>query len=120
MSFKNLEGEELEEAKLQYQCKEKNVVFYLQVRELFVDFYKLLEEMLHGWDMNIIEGINPFFTKFLSKNRTYVMTIENKVRLCLAVSIDSVGYIKIRSISINCRKNRTYLLQHSPTSEPQA
>jgi hypothetical protein len=92
---KTLKGKELEEAKLQYRCKEKNNKFYLQVKELFESFYELLEEMLHGWDTNIVEGMNQFFTKFLPKNRTYAMTIENKVRLYLAISIDSIGYTEV-------------------------
>ena len=50
--------------------------------------------MLHEWDTNIVEGMNKFFTNFLPKDRTYCMTIENKVRLYLAISIDSVGYLE--------------------------
>jgi hypothetical protein len=48
--------------------------------------------MIHGWSSDIVEGMNKFFTKFLLKDRTYGMTIENKVRIHLAVCIDSVGY----------------------------
>jgi hypothetical protein len=62
------------------------------VKALFEEFYLLLFEMLHEWDTNIVEGLNKFFTKFLHKDRTYAMTIENKVRIYLAVAIDSVGY----------------------------
>jgi hypothetical protein len=89
---KNLEGDELEEAMLKYRSKETNGAFYLQVKALFEEFYALLHEMLHEWDTNIVEGLNKFFTKFLPKDRTYAMTIENKVRIYLAVAIDSVGY----------------------------
>jgi hypothetical protein len=48
--------------------------------------------MLHGWSSDIVEGMNKFFTKFLPKDRTYAMTIENQVRIHLAIFIDSVGY----------------------------
>jgi hypothetical protein len=93
--LKKLKEKELEEAMLKYRCKVKNAIFYSQVKELFEEFYKLLKEMLHEWDTNIVEGMNKFFTKFLPKDRTFAMTIENKVRLYLAVSIDSVGYTEV-------------------------
>ncbi len=51
--------------------------------------------MLHEWDTNMVEGLNKFFTKFLPKERTYAMRIENKVRIYLAVAIDSVGYTDV-------------------------
>ncbi len=89
-----MDGAELAEAKLKYRSKEKNNKFYLQVKKIFEDFYGQLDEMLHEWDTNIVEGMNKFFTKFLPKDRTYAMTIENKVRLYLAVSIDLVGYLE--------------------------
>jgi hypothetical protein len=89
---KGLEGEALEEAKLKYRCKEKNNSFYLQVKVIFDEFYGGLHEMMHKWDTNIVEGLNKFFTKFLPKDRTLAMTIENKVRLYLAICIDSIGY----------------------------
>jgi hypothetical protein len=89
---KNLVGQEREEARLRYRNKEKNANFYLQVKEIFEEFYLLLEEMMHEFDTNIVEGMNKFFTKFLPKDRTYAMSIENSVRLYLAVCIDSVGY----------------------------
>jgi hypothetical protein len=92
---KPLEGKELEEAKLNYRCKTKNALFYSQVKKIFEEFYEQLEEMLHCWDTNIVEGMNKFFTKFLPKDRTYAMTIENKVRIHLAVAIDSVGYTEV-------------------------
>jgi hypothetical protein len=89
---KSLEGAELAEAMLKYRSKEKNNKFYLQVKTIFEEFYLLLFEMLHPWNTNIVEGLNKFFTKFLHKDRTYAMTIENKVQIYLAVAIDSIGY----------------------------
>jgi hypothetical protein len=89
---KSLEGAELAEAMLKYRSKEKNNKFYLQVKTIFEEFYLLLFEMLHPWNTNIVEGLNKSFTKFLHKDRTYAMTIENKVRIYLAVAIDSIGY----------------------------
>jgi hypothetical protein len=49
-------------------------------------------DMLHGWSTDMVEGMNKFFTKFLPKDRTYGLTIENRVRIYLAICIDSVGY----------------------------
>ena len=77
---------------LNYRSKVKNPVFYLQGKVLFEQFYTGLDEMLHAWDTNIVEGMNKCFTKFLPKDRTYALTIENLVRLYLAVMIDSIGY----------------------------
>jgi hypothetical protein len=92
---KNLEGPERQEAMLKYRCKQKNAFLYLQVKELFEEFYSLLNKMMHGWDTNIVEGMTKFFMKFLPKDRTYATMIENTVRLYLAISIDSVGYTEV-------------------------
>jgi hypothetical protein len=62
---------------------------------LFEEFYGLLGKMMHGWDTNIIEGMNKLFTKSLPKDRTYATTIENMVRLYLAISVDSVNYTEV-------------------------
>jgi hypothetical protein len=67
---KNLEGNEFVEAKLNYHSKDTNKGFYLQAKALFKELYVLLDEMLHKWDTNIVEGLNKFFTKFLHKDRT--------------------------------------------------
>jgi hypothetical protein len=58
------------------------------------EFAEGADDMLHGWSTDIVEGTNKFFTKFLPKDRTYGMMIENKVRLHLAICIDSAGYVK--------------------------
>jgi CRISPR/Cas system CSM-associated protein Csm2 small subunit len=92
---KGLHRKEREDAMLKYRSEVKNAFFYLQVKELFEQFYQLLKEMLHECDTNIVEGMNTFFCKFLPKDRTYVMTIKNKVRLYLAILIDSVGYTEV-------------------------
>ena len=65
------------------------------MKGIFDEFIMLLQEMLHGWDTNIVEGMNKFFIKFCPKDRTYAMTIENKVRLNLAIAIDSIGYEQV-------------------------
>jgi hypothetical protein len=93
---KNLVGQEREEAELKYRSNEKNAFFYLQVKQLFNELYALLEEMLHEWDTNIMEGMNNCFTKFLPKDHTYAMTIENhQLRLYLTISIDYIGYMEV-------------------------
>jgi hypothetical protein len=89
---KKIEGKEREEAELNNRSKVKNKQFYLQVKEIFDDFLVLMHEMMHKWDTNIVEGLNKLFAKFLPKGRAYARTIENKVRLYLAVAIDSQGY----------------------------
>ncbi len=89
---KDLLGREKELAMLNYRSKNLNPIFYLQVKVLFEQFYTGLDKMLHAWDTNIVEGMNKFFTKFLPKDRTYALTVENSVRLYLAVMIDSIGY----------------------------
>jgi primosomal replication protein N len=78
---KSLQGTKLVEAMLKYRSKEINNQFYLQVKTLFEEFYLLLNEMLQEWDTNIVEGLTNFFMKFLPKDKTYAMTIENKVQI---------------------------------------
>jgi hypothetical protein len=58
------------------------------------EFAEGADDMLHGWSTDIVEGFNKFFTKFLPKDRTYGMSIENKVRIHLAICIDSAGYVE--------------------------
>jgi hypothetical protein len=70
-----------------------------------------LKEMPHEWDINIVAGLNKFFMKFLHKDRTLAMTVENKVRIYLAVLIDSVGYTDVYQHLPE--KNRAYLLLYS-------
>jgi hypothetical protein len=81
--------------RVEIQVERKEWLFYLQVKKLFEEFYALLQEMLHEWDANIMEGVNKFFMEFLPKDHTYAMTIENMVRLYLAISIDSVRYTEV-------------------------
>jgi hypothetical protein len=58
------------------------------------EFAEGADDMLHGWSTDIVEGFNKFFTKFLPKDRTFGMSIENKVRIHLAICIDSAGYVE--------------------------
>jgi hypothetical protein len=58
------------------------------------EFAEGADDMLHGWSTDIVEGFNKLFTKFLPKDRTYGMLIENKVRIHLAICIDSAGYVE--------------------------
>jgi hypothetical protein len=91
---KALEGEERATQSLKYRNKDSKGggTFYRDVKEIVDEFAENSEDMIHGWSSNIVEGMNKFFTKFLPKDRTYGMTIENKVRIHLVVCIDSVGY----------------------------
>jgi hypothetical protein len=91
---KPLEGEERKISDLRYRNKEtpQGLQFYLDVKKIVVKFAEQSAGMLHGWSSDIVEGMNKFFTKFLPKDRTYAMTIENQVRIHLAICIDSVGY----------------------------
>jgi hypothetical protein len=90
---RSLEGEERKISDLGYRNKEtpQGLKFYLDVKDIVVEFAEQSADMLHGWSSDIVEGMNKFFTKFLPKDRTYAMTIENQVRIHLAICIDSVG-----------------------------
>jgi hypothetical protein len=76
---KKLEGPERQEVMLKYCCKQKNAFFYLQVKELFEEFYSLLDEMMHGWDTNIVKGMNKVFTKFLPIVKYLALSTIKKV-----------------------------------------
>jgi hypothetical protein len=93
---RDLEGPERKEADLKY--REKNTSdgkkFYGDVRVIINEFAEGADNMLHGWSTDMVEGTNKFFTKFLPKACTYVMTIDNKVRLHLAICIDSASYVE--------------------------
>jgi hypothetical protein len=87
-------GEEREVSNLRYRNKDtpQGLKFYLDVKEIVAEFAEQSANMLHGWSSDIVEGMNRFFTKFLPKDRAYAMTIENQVRIHLAICIDSIGY----------------------------
>jgi hypothetical protein len=85
--------------------------FYVDVRDIVDEFTENSEDMLHRWSTGMVEGMmNKFFTKFLPKDRTYGMTIENQVRICLAICIDSVGYHETNSRL--AKKARTEMGHH--------
>jgi hypothetical protein len=93
---RDLRGLEREEADLKYRGKNTSdgTKFYNDVRVIVDEFAEGADDMLHGWSTDIVEGFNKFFTKFLPQGRTYRMSIENKVRIHLAICIDSAGYVE--------------------------
>jgi hypothetical protein len=90
---KPLEGDERMEANLRYRRKREDKRFYDDVKTIVDEFADGSDEMIHPWSSDIVEGMNKFFTKFLPKDGTYGMSIENKVRIHLTVCIDSIGYV---------------------------
>jgi hypothetical protein len=90
---KPLEGDERREADLRYRRKREDKRFYDDVKTIVDEFADGSDDMIHPWSSDIVEGMNKFFTKFLPKDSTYGMSIENKVRIYLAVCIDSIGYV---------------------------
>jgi hypothetical protein len=95
-SVRPLEGTAREEASL--RCREKSTTperkLYSDRKFIVDEFAEGAADMLHGWSTDIEEGTNNCFTKVLPKDCTYGMTIENKVRIHLALCIDSIGYVK--------------------------
>jgi hypothetical protein len=89
-----LVGDERIEANLRYRRKREDKRFYDDVKTIVDLFADGSGDMIHPWSSEIVEGMNRFFTKFLPKDRSYGMTIENRVRLHLAVCIDSIGYVE--------------------------
>jgi hypothetical protein len=66
--------------------------FYDDTKKIVDEFTEHSSDMLHSWTSDIADGMNKIFTKFLPKYRTFGMTTENRVRIHLAVCLDSVGY----------------------------
>jgi hypothetical protein len=89
-----LEGDERMGANLRYRRKREDKRFYDNVKTIVDEFADGSDDMIHPWSSDIVEGMNKFFTKFLPKDRIYGMSIENRVRLHLAVCIDSIGYVE--------------------------
>jgi hypothetical protein len=109
---KLLAGEERKISDLRYRNKEtpQGLKFYLDVRDIVVDFAEQSADMLHGWSSDIVEGRNKFFTKFLPKDRTYAMIIENQVRIHLA-NFYRQCWIP-RNLLQTCRGDRTLTWVH--------
>ena len=82
-----------------------------------------LRQLFHEYDTNNVEGFNKFLTKFLSKDRTYCNTIENKARCMLAAGLQSIGYrqfyervFELTGIKLS-ENNMTSLLLRSEDAE---
>jgi hypothetical protein len=88
-----LTGVDRQEANLRYRRKREEQIFYENVKTIVDEFADGSDDMIHPWSSDIVEGMNKFFTKFLPKDRNYGMTIENRVRIYLAICIDSIGYV---------------------------
>jgi hypothetical protein len=90
---KPLVGDERTSHQLKYRNKEVKggKQFYDDVKLIVDEFADNSADMLHGWSTDMVEGMNKFFTKFLPKDRTYGLTIENRVKIYLEICIDSVG-----------------------------
>jgi hypothetical protein len=86
-----LVGDERIEVNLRYRRKREDKRFYDDVKTIVDEFADGSGDMIHPWSSDIVEGMNRFFTKFLPKARTYGMTIENRVRLHLAVCVGRMG-----------------------------
>jgi hypothetical protein len=85
--------EEVRQTGLWFRCKVRNKELYLFLKKhhnkLMVD--AKLWQLYHQHDTNNVEGFNKFLTNFLTKDRTYCQTIENKTRSLLAVGLQSIG-----------------------------
>jgi hypothetical protein len=65
---KPLEGDERMEANLRYRRKREDKRFYDDVKIIVDEFADGSDDMIHPWSINIVEGMNNFFTKFLPKD----------------------------------------------------
>ena len=61
-----------------------------------------MRQLYHQYDTNNDEGFNKFLTKFLPKDKTYCLTIENKARSMLAVGLQSIGYRQLYAWVFEC------------------
>ena len=118
--MKNMNASEKEEYCQKFCCikNPKNKRFHDDVNELLSSFFGSLEDVWHPFDTNITEGINKFLTKFLPKDRTYCKTIENSVRVHLAIIIDSIGYCRgysriLKEIGVKQCAIRRYCREHT-------
>jgi hypothetical protein len=93
---KGAEGEAKEQHSLRFRSKTKHSEMYAKFSEFHEQFMEedKLVQLFHAWDTNGVESFNKRLTKFLPKDRTYCFSIENKVRIHVAVGLQSVGYRK--------------------------
>jgi hypothetical protein len=68
---KTLEGEERKISDLRYRNKEtpQGLQFYLDVKDIVVEFTEQSADMLHGWSSDIVEGMNIYFYEISSKGQ---------------------------------------------------
>jgi hypothetical protein len=71
-------------------------MMYDHFKDLHAEFMAedQLRQLFHCWDTNAVEGFNKLITKLLLKDRTFCKTIENFVRIHLAMYLLSIGYEK--------------------------
>jgi hypothetical protein len=82
--------------KLFYRCKEKDSLLYQQLFDIWEVYCTddALKEVHHEWHTNKCESMNQFISKFVRKSTYLCRTIVGKGRTYLAVSLDSIGYVK--------------------------
>jgi hypothetical protein len=79
-----------------YRCKKKNKKLYEQLRTVTEKFFtdERLKEIYHKFNTNKCENLMSIVTSYCPKTRHYSGTINGKGRICLGVTVDSLGYVE--------------------------
>jgi hypothetical protein len=84
---------------LMYRGKEKNSKLYEQLKTHHDEFVtdEWMNDLMHDYDSNKPKSFNGFLSNFLPKHKFFVSTLVNQGRTYLAITINSIGYVKTYS-----------------------
>lgn len=77
-----------------YRCKNIDHDLYCSLAKALEPFvtHQSLVEVAHGWDTNANESMNNCISWLAPKNKTFSGTQSLRNRVCMAISIQSLGY----------------------------
>ena len=80
-------------AQLKYRNKKDHLPLYIQMKELHDKYVsdEWLPQIWHMWNTNKNENVNKLITKFVPKTTYLCQTIVAKLRIYVAIGIDSIG-----------------------------
>jgi hypothetical protein len=91
---KNETPEEKQQSNKTYRCRTQDAELFNSLSVLLQPFVSLkgLKDVAHGWDTNPNESMNNTIAWIAPKNKNYSGTNSLRVRISIAVSIQSLGY----------------------------
>ena len=92
---KDASAEDRKDSERYYRCLKKDAKLFTVLEELIERFVtpEALEDLCHGMDTQVNESLNNTIAWFAPKNKSYCSSLSLTNRICIALGINSVGFI---------------------------